>query len=132
MDGLLYALAVLVAVWLAVIVVLVLAGRGTAARELARLLPNLAHLFRGLIADPRVPLRAKVALAVASVWIASPIDLVPEFIPVAGPLDDAIVAALVLRYVLHTSGPGILADHWRGDPATLRAILRLAGVRTTA
>ena len=131
MEGLLTALAIVVAIWLALIVVLVLAGRGTAARELATLVPNLLILFRGLIADRRVPRRAKLLLAFATLWIASPIDLVPEFIPVAGPLDDAIVAALVLRYVLRTSGPDVLAEHWRGDPATLRAILRIAGIRTT-
>jgi uncharacterized membrane protein YkvA (DUF1232 family) len=57
------------------------------------------------------------------VWVASPIDLIPEFIPIAGPLDDAIVAALVLRYVLRRSGADVVAEHWRGDPATLNLIL---------
>ena len=60
------------------------------------------------------------------IWIASPIDLVPEFIPVLGPADDAIVAALVLRHVLRHTDRGVLAEHWRGDPATLD---RLVGSR---
>jgi uncharacterized membrane protein YkvA (DUF1232 family) len=58
------------------------------------------------------------------VWIASPIDLIPEFIPIAGPLDDAIVAALVLRHLLRSTSQEVLSEHWHGDPATLRTIVR--------
>lgn len=61
-------------------------------------------------------------------WLASPVDLIPEFIPVAGPLDDAIVAALVLRHVLRSAGKDVIAERWRGDPATLALLLRLAGL----
>lgn len=85
-------------------------------------------MFRGLIGDPRVPLPAKLALGFAALWIASPIDLIPEFIPIAGPLDDAIVAALVLRYVLSSTRREVVVEHWRGDPRTLEAILRIARV----
>ena len=60
----------------------------------------------------------------AVVWLGSPIDLVPEFIPVAGPLDDAIVAALVLRHLLKRTDRSVLFEHWRGNPATLEAIVR--------
>lgn len=122
-------LAVAVAVWVAVILALVVAGRRTAARELRRLLPNVVALFRGLFRDPRVPVSAKVLLGAGVVWIASPIDLIPEFIPIAGPLDDAIVAALVLRYTLRRAGSHVAAEHWHGDPATLAVLLRLSGVR---
>ena len=59
----------------------------------------------------------------AALWIASPIDLIPEFIPVAGPLDDVIVAALVLRHLLRSAGSDVVRDHWRGDPALLDRIL---------
>jgi uncharacterized membrane protein YkvA (DUF1232 family) len=76
-------------------------------------------LFRGLLRDPRVPRSAKLWLGFAVVWIASPIDLVPKFIPIAGPLDDAIVAALVLRHLLRRTDRSVLFEHWRGDPATL-------------
>jgi uncharacterized membrane protein YkvA (DUF1232 family) len=76
-------------------------------------------LFRGLLRDPRVPRSGKLWVAFAVVWIASPIDLIPEFIPIAGPLDDAIVAALVLRYLLRRTSDDGLSEHWRGDPATL-------------
>jgi uncharacterized membrane protein YkvA (DUF1232 family) len=77
------------------------------------------------ISDPRVSGRAKIALAIGAVWLASPIDLVPEFIPIAGPLDDAIVAGLVLRYVLRSTERSVLDTHWRGDP---RALARLLGL----
>ena len=104
-----------------------LSGRGALARELATLVPDLVVLFAGLIRDPAVPRRAKVVLAIAGLWLASPLDLVPEFIPVAGPLDDAIVAALALRYVLRTTGVAVVASHWRGSDAMLERLMRLAG-----
>ena len=127
MDGLLAGLAVALAVWLALIAVLVLAGRGTLARELVTLVPDLIALFAGLLRDPAVPRRAKVVLGLASIWLASPIDLIPEFIPVAGPLDDASVAAIALRYVLRTTDATLVAAHWRGSEAMLWRLLRLAG-----
>jgi uncharacterized membrane protein YkvA (DUF1232 family) len=123
MPGWLIAVLWLVGVWIVMIVALVLAGRRSAARELATLLPNLVVLFRGLLRDPRVPRGSKALIWFAVVWVVSPIDLIPEFIPIAGPLDDAIVAALVLRHVLRRSGPDVVGDHWRGDPATLDRIL---------
>ncbi len=119
---------ILIAVWALLVGILVLAGRAFLARELAALLPNLIRLFAGLIRDRRVPLRAKIVLAFASLWLASPIDLIPDFIPVAGSLDDAIVAALALRFVLRTTDRAVLAEHWRGDPRTLERILRLVSL----
>ncbi len=91
---LLIALAIAAGVYLVAIGALVVAGRRTAAREVATLLPNLARLFKGLIGDPRVPRSSKALLLFGAAWIASPIDLIPEFIPFLGPLDDAVVAAL--------------------------------------
>jgi uncharacterized membrane protein YkvA (DUF1232 family) len=113
-----------VLVWLLAILALVVAGRRSAARELATLIPNLVVLFRGLLGDPRVPRSSKVWIWIAIVWFVSPIDLIPEFIPVAGPLDDAIVAALVLRHVLKRTDRQVLSDHWRGDRGTLEFITR--------
>lgn len=129
MEGALVALGVALALWLALLAALVLAGRGPLAGELARLLPDLIRLFAGLLGDPRVPRRAKVVLALTSLWLASPIDLVPEFIPVAGPLDDAIVAALALRYVLRITDAARIRAHWPGSDAMLDRLLRLAGAR---
>ncbi len=123
MPSWLVVVLVAVAVWIVAIVALVIAGRRSAARELATLVPNLVVLFRGLLRDARVSRGSKALLWFAIVWVVSPIDLIPEFVPVAGPLDDAIVAALVLRHVLRKSGPEVVGDHWRGDPATLDRIL---------
>ncbi|HXF57362.1 MAG TPA: DUF1232 domain-containing protein [Actinomycetota bacterium] len=128
MKSLVLALVVAGGAWLALVAALFLAGKRTAAREVATLLPNLIRLFRGLLTDPRVPWSSKVLLVLAVAWFASPIDLVPEFIPVAGPLDDALVAVLVLRRVLRTAGREALAEHWRGSPETLDRLIRLAGV----
>ena len=91
-------------------------------------LPACVTTARRLRRDPRVPRRAKIAVAFAGLWVLSPIDLIPEFLPIIGPLDDAIVAVLVLRAVLRRTGREIAAEHWRGDPATLERLLRLAGV----
>ena len=129
--GLLIALAVTVAVWLLAVIVLVAVGRRTQARELAVLLPNLVHLFRGLLHDPRVSRGSKGWIWFALVWFLSPIDLIPEFIPVAGPLDDVIVAGLVLRHVLRRTDREVVTAHWRGEPSTLDAILT-AGRRSAA
>ena len=129
MRVLLISVLVAVAVYAALLIVLIVAGRGAAARELATLVPNLARLFRDLIRDPRVPRGSKVLLVIAAAWVASPIDLIPEFIPVLGPLDDAVVAAIVLRHVLRRAGREVVVEHWRGDPATLERILRLFSVR---
>jgi uncharacterized membrane protein YkvA (DUF1232 family) len=78
-----------------------------------------------LLGDRQVPRSSKRWLWFAVVWFLSPLDLIPEFIPVVGPLDDAIVAALVLRHVLRRTDRTVLSDHWRGDPATLDAVIRL-------
>ena len=124
MRGLLIGIGIALAIWLAAVIALVAFGRRSQARELARLIPNLLILFRGLLRDPRVPRSGKLWVAFAVVWIASPIDLIPEFIPIAGPLDDAIVAALVLRHLLRSTSQEVLSEHWHGDPATLRTIVR--------
>jgi len=108
-----------------IVAVLFLLGRRTAAREVAALLPNLLLLFKGLLRDPRVPRGSKILLVFGAAWVASPIDLIPEFIPVLGPLDDAVVAALILRHLLRTAGRDVVAEHWRGDPATLARLIRL-------
>ncbi|GIU99589.1 MAG: hypothetical protein KatS3mg014_1205 [Actinomycetota bacterium] len=127
MRWLAVGLALALLVWGAAVGVLALLGRRADARELAALVPNLLLLFRDLLREPRVPRSAKLWLLFAVAWIASPVDLVPEFIPLAGPLDDAIVAALVLRHLLRRTPWEVLLEHWRGDPATLAAIARRGG-----
>jgi len=121
------ALLVAAALYAVFLLVLVAAGRGPLARELARLIPNMAALFAALLRDPAVPRRAKVALALGAAYLALPIDLVPDVIPIAGALDDAIVVALILRFVIRAAGRDVVTHHWRGDPQTLGRILALAG-----
>jgi uncharacterized membrane protein YkvA (DUF1232 family) len=126
---LLIALGIAAGVWVVSIVALLVIGRRTAARQLATLLPNLVRLFRALLRDSRVPTGTKILLGLAIAWFVWPIDLVPEFIPVLGPLDDAVVAALVLRHVLRKAGRDVIAEHWSGDQVTLGVLLRVAGAR---
>jgi len=126
---LLIAVGIVVAVWVVAVAALWFFGRKVAAKQLARAIPDLMALCRGLLGDPRVPLGSKLLLGGALVWLLSPIDLVPEFIPVLGPLDDVIVVGLVLRHLIKRAGADVVQDHWRGDPRVLRTALRLAGAR---
>ncbi|MBI2710309.1 MAG: DUF1232 domain-containing protein [Actinobacteria bacterium] len=93
-------------------------------RDLAGFLPACVTLTRRLRKDPRVPRRAKVAVAFAGLWVLSPIDLIPEFLPVIGPLDDVVVVALALRYAARQVPPEVLFDAWPGEP---RLLARLIG-----
>lgn len=110
----------------AFVLALVAAGRRQDARAFAGFIPDCLVLFRRLLGDRRVPRRRKLLLAALVAYLAMPIDLVPDFIPVAGQLDDAIIVALVLRAVLRSGGPELLREHWPGPEASLRAISRLA------
>ena len=123
---LLLGLGVTLAVYAALLVALLLAGRRVDARALATIIPDCLMLLRALLRDPRVPRRRKLLLAALLAYLAMPIDLVPDFIPIAGQLDDAIVVALVLRAVLRSAGPELLCEHWRGPQRSLDVLLRLA------
>ena len=127
MRVLLISLVAVAVVWALAVALLFAFGRRTQARELATLIPNLLMLFKGLLQDPRVSRRNKAWLWFAIAWLVSPIDLIPEFIPFLGPLDDAVVAAFVLRRVMRTTDRAVLVAHWRGDPATLDRIARSRG-----
>lgn len=131
MHELLIAGGVLVGLWLLAAFVLLVIGRRTIARELVTFLPNLIRLFRGLLGDERVPRSSKVLLLLGAFWLASPIDLVPEFLPGVGALDDAVIAGLVLRHVVKRAGPEVVKSHWRGDPKTIGLMLRAARVSST-
>ena len=98
------------------------------ARTLARFLPDCLVLCRRLLADPRVPRGRKITLAALVAYLASPIDLVPDFIPVLGHLDDALVAALVLRRLLRAGGgTELVRELWPGPESSLRVVLALGG-----
>jgi uncharacterized membrane protein YkvA (DUF1232 family) len=120
------SIAAVLALYAAVLLVLLAHGRRGDARALAGFAPDCLVLFRRLLGDDRVPRSRKLALLLTLGYLALPIDLIPDFIPVAGQLDDAIVAALVLRFVLRAAGPGMVDEHWPGPPAGARLIKRLA------
>jgi uncharacterized membrane protein YkvA (DUF1232 family) len=90
---------------------------------LARFIPDCVVLFKRLLGDERVPRRAKVALVLLIPYLAMPFDLVPDFIPVAGQLDDAILVALVLAYVVRRAGRGVVEELWPGSEGGLRIVL---------
>jgi uncharacterized membrane protein YkvA (DUF1232 family) len=113
-------------VWLALLGLLLLLGRRTAARELASFVPDCLVLFRRLLRDPRVPRRAKIALALLVVYLAMPFDLVPDFIPVAGQLDDAILVAAAIAYVVRRAGRDVVRELWPGSERGLRLVLALS------
>ncbi len=92
-------------------------------KDLAGFLPACVTVSRRLRKDPRVPLGAKVAVVVAGLWVLSPIDLIPEFLPVIGPLDDVVVVALALRYAARRVPPAVLFEAWPADPHLLRRLL---------
>lgn len=126
----LVAVVVAVTIYVVAVIALIVSGRKVAAKELALLVPNLVLLFKDLLRDPDVPRGPKIALGIGVVWLVSPIDLLPEFLPVLGPLDDAVVAALVLRYLVKQAGVDVVRAHWRGEPDTLGVILRAARIPT--
>lgn len=121
--------AVVLALLALAVLVLVQTGRRPETRALVMLVPDCLVLFRRLAADPTTPRRSKLLLVALIGYLAMPFDLMPDFIPVLGQLDDAIVVAMALRAVLRASGPDRVRRHWPGAPSTLDGILRLAGCR---
>ena len=105
---------------------LALAGRRADAAAYVRLVPDLAGLFVRLLRDPRVLRSRKLLLGAAALYLVSPIDIVPDFLPVIGVLDDAIVVALTLRLLLSSTPPSVLADNWRGPQRSLALVMRAA------
>ena len=107
----------LVIVWATVVTLLwIFRPRDLRLGELLRIVPDLVRLVRGLLADRSIPLGARLALVGLLAWLINPIDLIPEFIPVLGPLDDVVVAVLVLRYVRRRLGVDELRQRWPGTP----------------
>ena len=92
-------------------------------RDLAAFIPDCITTARRLRRDPRVPPRAKVAIVLAVLWLANPIDLIPEFVPIIGPLDDAVVVALALRYAARQVPRQVLLKAWPGETRLLERLL---------
>jgi uncharacterized membrane protein YkvA (DUF1232 family) len=128
---LLISIGGLLGLYAAFVLWLVALGRRSDARALATFIPDCVVLVTRLARDPRVPRRRKLLLLVLVAYLASPIDLIPDFIPVAGQLDDAIIVALVLRHVLRSGGEPLLRELWPGPEQSLSLVLRLARPRTT-
>jgi uncharacterized membrane protein YkvA (DUF1232 family) len=123
---LLISLGVVVAVWAAFVVWLVAAGRREDARAFATFIPDCIVLVTRLTRDSRVPRRRKLLLLGLVGYLALPFDLVPDFIPVAGQLDDALVVALVLRHFVRAGGEPLIRELWPGPGRSLDLVLRLA------
>ena len=132
MGWLFLSAVVFVSAYAALMIALALGARQWDVRMLARLVPYCAILFKRLLGDSRVELRWKVISGLALVYLALPFDLVPDFIPVLGQLDDAILVALVLRGLLRNAGARVLREHWPGPAALLVPLERFAGLAPAA
>jgi uncharacterized membrane protein YkvA (DUF1232 family) len=128
LSSLLIVAACILIAYAAFIVALIVAGRRRDARDVARFIPDCLVLVRRLLGDPRVPRRHKLLLGALIGYLACPIDLVPDFIPVAGQIDDLLVVVLALRVVFRASGGELLREHWPGPERSGALVLRFAGV----
>jgi len=106
--------------------VLALAGRSSNARAVAGFVPDCIVLFKRMLGDSRLPRRYRAIVVAMVVYLALPFDLIPDFIPVAGQFDDAIVVVLTLRAILRGGGLEMIEEHWPGPRSSLSFILKLA------
>jgi uncharacterized membrane protein YkvA (DUF1232 family) len=98
-------------------------------RELVRFLPDVGRLLWRLARDPRVPWTAKAVAAAAVAYVASPVDLIPDFIPGAGQLDDVVIVARAIRFLFRSAGYELIQEHWDGTDEGFAALLVVAGIR---
>jgi uncharacterized membrane protein YkvA (DUF1232 family) len=125
-EKLLVVAAIATALWLVTCLLMVLLASRLPdglLKQVVEFLPACVTTARRLRRHPDVPRRARVALLVAIVWVVSPIDLLPEFLPVIGPLDDVVAVVLLLRYAARSIPRGVLLEAWPGDPALLARLL---------
>jgi uncharacterized membrane protein YkvA (DUF1232 family) len=120
------AVGVLLASWTVLVVVARRLPPGL-LKDLAAFLPDCVTVAKRLRRDPRVPRRAKLAVGFAALWVLSPIDLIPEFLPVIGPLDDIVVVALAMRYAGRSIPRDVILEVWPGNPALLTRVLGRSG-----
>ena len=131
-EWLLIAAGGTLALYLLFVLVLLVVGRRSDARALAGFVPDCVVLFKRLLGDQRITRPRRLLLAALVAYLALPFDLVPDFIPVAGQLDDAILVLVVLRTVLRGAGPGLVREHWPGPASSLTLMLGLAGGRASS
>ena len=118
----------LVALWAVLLVLFwVLRPRGVAVRQIVGVIPDVLRLIRSIVTDRSAPLDVRLVLIGVLAWIVSPIDLIPEFIPVLGPLDDVVVAIVAMRYVRRRLGVDDLRRRWAGSAESFTLILRIIG-----
>jgi len=118
----------IVLLWALILVLLLLfRPKGVPLRELIRVVPDVMRLLRSIIGDRSTPLDVRAVLVLLLVWIISPIDLIPEFIPVLGPLDDVVVAAVALRYTRRRLGIEALRRRWAGSDEGFALLVRMVG-----
>jgi len=129
LDLLIGLAAGLLLAWMTLFVVLaIVRPRGGLLREALRLLPDLLRLLPRLARDRSLPRNARLALALLLAYLASPLDLVPDFIPVLGFADDAVIVAVVLRWVVRRAGVQVVRRHWLGTADGFAVLCRLAGL----
>lgn len=118
-----------VAIYVVFVLALYLAGKRTQARAISGFIPDCIVLFKNLMQDKQISGKYKVVLALLIGYLALPIDLIPDFIPIIGQLDDAIIVALALRFILKGAGPEVAAKHWPGPESSLNMLLKLVHVK---
>lgn len=118
----------LAAAWLLLLALLfVLRPRGVGAAAVIGVVPDVLRLARSLVADPTVPASVRASLVFLGAWLLSPIDLIPEFVPVLGPIDDVIVTVLILRWVRSRLGETELRQRWPGSSEGYEVLVRVIG-----
>ena len=118
----------LVAVWAGLLVLFfVMRPKGVSIREVVGVIPDVLRLLRSVLGDRSAPLDVRLVLIGLMAWIVSPIDLIPEFIPVIGPLDDVVVAVVAMRYVRRRVGIEDLRMRWSGTPEGFALLVRIIG-----
>lgn len=127
LSWLLLVAACVLVVYAAFVIAIIVAGRWQGARGVAGFIPDCIVLLGRLFGDPRVPRWHKLLLGALIGYLALPFDLVPDFIPVVGHIDDAVVVALALRVMMRGSGTELLREHWPGPESSLAVALRLVG-----
>jgi uncharacterized membrane protein YkvA (DUF1232 family) len=120
-----------IAVLWAVVLVLFwfLRPKGVSVREVVRIVPDVVRMLRDIFRDPASPLDVRLVLIGLLAWIVSPIDLIPEFIPMLGPIDDAVVAVVALRYVRRRVGVAAMRARWPGSDDGFALLGRVVGFR---
>jgi uncharacterized membrane protein YkvA (DUF1232 family) len=116
-------------VWLILVAMLASQARRVSLREAARLVPDTIRLLKRIASDGSVPLRVRARIWLLFVYLAIPLDLIPDFLPIVGYADDAVLVVACLRSVVRGAGRARVEQHWPGTPDGLAALRRLAGIR---